>query len=63
MQNLVFLKQPPEDGSDISGTAGDMYLNRFCINENAAFEVFGVYNLNKRPKKDTYLESTEAKGR
>ena len=50
MQNLVFLKQPPHFfRSDTSEMAGNMHLNRFCVGEDAAFEVFGVYNLKNDP--------------
>ena len=55
MQNLVSLKQPlfvynKNNQIDISGMAGNMHLNRFCIDEDTAFEVSGVYNLNNDSK-------------
>ena len=49
-QNLVFLMQPFEDAWHISLKAGIMCLNRFCIDEDAAFELSGVYYL-KTPEK------------
>ena len=50
-QNLVLLVEPPEGEYDISLKAGNMYLNRFCIDEDASFELSGVYNLKKRPNR------------
>ena len=40
MQNLVVLMEPSKD-------AWDMILNRFCIDEDAAFELSGVNYLKK----------------
>ena len=51
MQNLVFLIEPPENESIISLKAGNMCLNRFCIDEDASFELSGVYNLKKPSNK------------
>ena len=45
MQNVVLLIDPNECAFDISLNAGMMYLNRFCIDEDAAFESTGVYHL------------------
>ena len=42
-QNLVVLMEPPIDQFDISLKGGNMILNRFCIDEDAAFELSGVY--------------------
>ena len=47
MQNLVFLMEPPEDESIISFKAGNMCINRLCIDEDASFELSGVYDLKK----------------
>ena len=69
IQNLVFLKEPPIfdnhlsfftsslNQSDISAMAGNMYLNRFCIDEDAAFEVSGIYNLENDPAKTRFVSS------
>ena len=45
-QKVVILQEQSKDGFDISWKAGNMYLNRFCIDEEAGFEVSGVYRLN-----------------
>jgi len=42
MQNLVVLMEPSLVVFDDSLKAGNMILNRFCINEDAAFELSGV---------------------
>ena len=45
MQNLIVLMDPSEDGDDVSLKTGSMIFNRFCIDEDAAFELSGVYYL------------------
>ena len=47
MQNLVVFMEPSEKASDISLKGGNMILNRFCIDEDAAFELSGVDSLEK----------------
>ena len=46
-QNLVVLMEPFEDAHRIDIKAGNMILNRFCIDEDAAFELSGVNYLEK----------------
>ena len=45
MQNLVILMDASKTDLDISKKAGQMCLNRFCIDEDAAFELSGVHYL------------------
>ena len=45
MQNLVLLVGLPEDEYDITMKAVNMCMNRFCIDEDAAFELNGVYGM------------------
>jgi len=47
MQNLVVLIEPSEDAYITPLKGGNMILNRFCIDEDAAFELSGVDYLNK----------------
>ena len=47
MQNLVVLMEPSEYRGDDSLKGGNMILNRFCIDEDAAFELAGVNSLKK----------------
>ena len=39
--------EPSDDTWNIASKGGNMYLNRFCIDEDATFESSGVYNLQK----------------
>ena len=50
MQNLVFLMEPSNNPLEVSFKGGNMCLNRFSIDENGAFELSGVYNLEKTSK-------------
>ena len=61
MQNLVLLMEPSGDASDISLKAGNMILNRFCIDEDAAFELSGVNYLQKSSDDMEYGESIKFK--
>ena len=47
MQNLIVLLKPSKDTYDHSLKAGNMILNRFCIDEDAAFELSGVKYLDE----------------
>ena len=47
LQDVVLLMDPPNDAWNISLQGGNMALNRFCIDEEAAFELSGVYYLQK----------------
>ena len=47
MQNLVVFMDPCEDAYDISVKDENKLLNRFCIDEDAAFELLGVHYLKK----------------
>ena len=41
-QNLVVFMEPSENTAFIGLKCGNMILNRFCIDEDAAFELSGV---------------------
>ena len=47
-QNLVVLMEPSKKAQRVSLKAGNMILNRFCIDEDAAFELSGVNHLKQR---------------
>ena len=47
MQNLILLLEPSKDAHDISLKYGRLFCNRFCIDEDAACELSGVYNLKE----------------
>ena len=67
MQNLVVLMEPSELAHRIDMKAGNMILNRFCIDEDVAFELAGVNFLKKdvvsvsdhreKGKEDSFLRS------
>ena len=42
MQNLIVLTESPEDAFVISLKGVNMILNRFCVDEDAAFEISGI---------------------
>ena len=50
MQNLVVLMEPSEDAWRTPLKGGKMILNRFCIDEDAAFELSGVNYLKQSPR-------------
>ena len=49
-QNVVLLIEPSGNDYNVSFKAGNMLLNRFCIDEDAAFESTGVYYLKSSKK-------------
>ena len=64
MQNLVVLMEPSEKAYDISLKGGNMILNRFCIDEDAAFELSGVHYLEKLSKLSLEMnEKRKVKGK
>ena len=63
MQNLVLLMEPNEEAHKISLKGGNMCLNRFCIDEDAAFELSGVYYLEKSSIDIIYRNEFERKSK
>ena len=57
MQNLVVFMGNIDDSFDISLQIGNMYLNRFLIEEDAGFEISGIYRLAL--DKDTVCKGKE----
>ena len=72
MQNIVLLMDPSQDEfkPNYSFRSGNMYLNRFCIDEDAAFESSPIYHLwdgifyrfEKNPKPEGERKGTEYSG-
>ena len=54
MQNLVVLMEESNDTYNISSKGGNMCLNRFSIDEDAAFELSGVHHLVKSSREIIY---------
>ena len=46
-QNLVVFMEPSKKAYETPLMGGNMILNRFCIDEDAAFELSEVYSLEK----------------
>ena len=61
MQNLVVLMEPSDDAWNTSLRGGNMILNRFCIDEDAAFELAGVSYVKKTSEEMRRGESPEFK--
>ena len=62
MQNLVVFNEPSKDASNISFKAANLYLNKFCIDEEAACELSGVYYLEtEEPLNFTLKQKAEGK--
>ena len=61
MQNLVVLMEPSEWSPtwETSLKAGNMIFNRFCIDEDAAFELSGVNYLDEILMKSEGLNGME----
>ena len=62
MQNLVVFIERSEDASNISWQAAKLYLNRFCIDEESACELSGVYYLEtEEPLNFTLKQKAEGR--
>ena len=59
MQNLVVLMERSEEAYETPLKGGNMFLNRFCIDEDASFELSGVYYLETSSRKMKRLEFQE----
>ena len=62
MQNLVVFIQPSQARFNISAKAATLYLNRFCIDEDSACEVSGVYYLKSSEEPLNLTLPQKAKG-
>ena len=63
MQNLVVFMEPSKEAWRTSLKAGNMILNRFCIDEDASFELSGVNYLKKSSEDTRYGESFRLKSK
>ena len=60
MQNLVVFMDPSELAAETPLKVGKMALNRFSIDEDAAFELLGVnLKLNLNYQANSYLKGIE----
>ena len=64
MQNLIVFIESAEDASNISSKAAMLYLNRFCIDEESACELTGIYYLkSEEPLRITLKQKAEGQGK
>ena len=61
MQNVVLFREPNDDTFLTPTKVGDLFFNRFGIDEDAAFEMLGVYQLQESSWKMTNPEEEEYK--
>ena len=62
MQNLVVFMEPSVEAYRTLSKGGKMILNRFCIDEDAAFELSGV-NFLKKSSIDMEIGKRKEKGK
>ena len=65
MKRIIILEEPAITEYDISLKAGKRLMNRFCIDENAGFELSGVYSsyLSSIPRPITSNIGSKIKGK
>ena len=65
MKRIIILNEPAITEYDISLKAGKRLMNRFCIDENAGFELSGVYSsyLLSIPRPITSKIGSKTKGK
>ena len=61
MQSIIILNEPPVTEYDICLKAGKRLMNRFCIDEDADFELSGVYSLHESSRAITSQIGSKAK--
>ena len=62
MQRIIILKEPAIAEYDISLKAGKRLMNRFCIDEDADFELSGVLSSRVSPRAITSKIGNKPKG-
>ena len=63
MNRIIILEEPAITEYDISLKAGKRLMNRFCIDEDADFELSGVYSLHESSRSITSQIGSKAKGK
>ena len=62
--NNIFLMEPSKIPEDISLKGGQMYLNRFAVEEDAPFELAGVYYLKEWSERNVeFSRNSECRAR
>ena len=55
--------EPSHTAWNVSLKAGNMFLNRFCIDEDAAFELSGINYIQKSVQKSSVESEEKGKNR
>ena len=61
-QKIIIFIDPSGLPDETSFKLGDLFMNRFGIDEETAFEILGVYHLKNLPYKMMTEESAKEKG-
>ena len=61
MQNIVVFMEKSIFANETPLKSGNMILNRFCIDEDAAFELSGVNNLTNVSRHDVLHKKSQTK--
>ena len=65
MQKIVLFIEPTDRAFEMPSKIGNLFINRFAINEGACSEIVKVLELNKKSSKKSwqeYQEETDQKG-
>ena len=54
MQKIVLFIEPYEDAFRTPLKIGNLLMNRFAVDENAAFEILGIFELEKTSLEMSY---------
>ena len=63
MHKIILLQEAPKNEYDISLKAGKRLMNRFCIDEDADFELSEVCSMHKSSRAITSQVGSKAKGK
>ena len=59
MQKIILFIEPNEDAWFTPAKIGDLFMNRFAVDEDTAFEVINVLELGKTSTKMSWPEDPE----
>ena len=51
MQKIILFVEPTDDAFMTPAKVGNMFINRFTVDENAASEISNIFELSKTPMK------------
>ena len=59
MRKIIIFIEPSENAYDKSTNIGNLYMNRFAIDEEVACEILNIYELEKRQQGQTRKEKAK----